>query len=141
IWHRGPRPRLVCSRWTSRRIPRRPRTPPPIAQEKRMAQYKTITLELIQEQPELYERLRSGKLLLTAMDAYAIDLKASHDAWKARLGRAGPGSAPAQIASEALELAIEDLRRLLSASEPSGEADSLSLDAAMSFLRRTTPSA
>jgi len=44
-------------------------------------QYKTIALELLQEQPGFYERLRSGKLLLTAMDAYAIDLKASHETW------------------------------------------------------------
>ncbi len=37
--------------------------------------YKTITLELIHEQPELYEHLRSGKRLLPAMDSYSIDLK------------------------------------------------------------------
>ena len=48
-------------------------------------QYKTIALELIQEQPELYERLRSSKRLLPAMDAYAIDLKAGHEAWMDRL--------------------------------------------------------
>ena len=35
--------------------------------------YKTITLELLQEQPELYEQLRSSKRLLPAMDAYASD--------------------------------------------------------------------
>ena len=52
-----------------------------------MTQYKTIALEMIQEQPELYERLRSGKLLLTAMDAYALDLKASH----ARVEIGSPG--------------------------------------------------
>jgi hypothetical protein len=116
--------------------------PPPIAREKRMAQYKTITLELIQEQPELYERLRSGKLLLTAMDAYAIDLKASHEHWKKRLGRARPDSDPGQISSEALELAIEDLRhRLASASEGSAAESPFSLDEAMASVRRATPSA
>jgi hypothetical protein len=99
-----------------------------------MAQYKTITLELLQDNPELYERLRSGKLLLTAMDAYANDLRAGHNAWKARLSQARPGSDPAQIAAEALELAIEGLRRSLSASQTSDETP-LSLDAAMSFIR------
>ena len=69
------------------------------------------------------------------MDAYAIELKASHDAWKARLSQANPGSDPSQIAAEALELAIEDLRRSLSASEASDEAEPLSLDAAMTFIR------
>ena len=40
------------------------------------------------------------------MDAYAIDLKASHEAWKEQLSQARPGSDPSQIASEAMELAI-----------------------------------
>ena len=61
-----------------------------------MAQYKTIVLELIRENPELYERLRSSKRLLPAMDAYAIELKASHEAWKDQLGQARPGSDPSQ---------------------------------------------
>ena len=76
--------------------------------------YKTITLELIQEQPELYEQLRSGKRLLPAMDSYSIDLKARHEAWKETIGRKRPGSDPRQVTAEALELAIEELRdRLL----------------------------
>ena len=71
-----------------------------------MAQYKTIALELIQQQPELYERLRSSRTLLSTMDAYAIELKASHEAWKEQLGQKNPGSDPSQIASEAMELAV-----------------------------------
>ena len=84
--------------------------------------YKTIALELIQEQPELYEQLRSSKRLLPAMDAYAIELKASHEAWKDRLSQARPGSDPSQIASEALELAIEELRDRLPSASPSGRS-------------------
>jgi hypothetical protein len=41
--------------------------PQPFAREDAMAQYKPIALELIHEQPELYERLRSSKRLLPAM--------------------------------------------------------------------------
>ncbi len=78
--------------------------------------YKTIVLELLKERTELYERLRSSKRLLPAMDAYAIDLKSFHEAWKDRLNEASPGRDPSQISSEALELAIEDLAHLLSAS-------------------------
>ena len=106
-----------------------------------MAAYKTIALELIQEQPELYERLRSRKLLMPTMDAYAIDLKAGHEAWKEQLLQARPGGDPSQIASEALELAIEDLRRSLCAPETDGEAEPLSLDGAMSYVRQHTPNA
>ena len=54
-----------------------------------------------------------------------------------------PDSDPVQIASEALELAIQDLRdRLLSESAPGGaETEPLSLDEAMEFLRRHMPTA
>ena len=55
--------------------------------------YKTIILELLQERPGLYEQLRCSKRLLPAMDAYAIDLKACHEQWKADLSRTRPGSA------------------------------------------------
>ncbi len=107
-----------------------------------MAHYKTIVLELLQERPELYERLRSSKGLLTAMDAYATELKAIHEAWKERISRANPGSDPIQAASEALELAIEDLvRERLPSASAADEAEPLSLDAAMSFIRRHTPPA
>lgn len=79
--------------------------------------YKTIALELIQDQPELYEELRSTKMLLTVMDVYAIELKADHEARKEAIARRRPGSDPSQVAAEALELAVQDLRdRLHSAS-------------------------
>ena len=100
--------------------------------------YKTITLELIRENPALYERLRSSKQLLPAMDAYAIDLKDSHEAWKTQLSQAMPGNDPRQIASEAMELAVQELRDHLPSDSPANEADPLSLDAAMSFIRKAS---
>lgn len=103
--------------------------------------YKTIALELIQEQPKLYKSLYSSRRVLPAMDSYAADLRTRHGAWKEALKQDRPGSHPTQIESEALELAIEDLRGLLrSASQPTG-AEPPSLDAAMSFIRRHTPPA
>ena len=104
-------------------------------------QYKTIALELIREQPVLYEQLRSSKRLLPAMDAYAIELKASHEAWKEQLGQARPVSDPSQIASEAMELAVQELIDRLSSESPTDESEALSLDAAMNFLRRHSPPA
>ena len=101
--------------------------------------YKTITLGLIQEQPDLYERLRSSKRLLPAMDAYAIELKASHEDWKDRLSQARPGSDPSQVSSEAMELAIEQMQSRLSCASPATETGPLSLDAAMNFLRHSPP--
>jgi hypothetical protein len=117
-------------------MPRRRRMPKLLAQEvTRMSLYKTITLEMLQQNPELYERLRSSKRLLPAMEAYAIELKDIHEEWKKLLSQARPGSDPSQISSEAMEMAMQELRdRLPSGSQPT-EADPLSLDAAMSFIR------
>ena len=116
--------------------------PEPFDREEIMARYKTIVLELLQEQPELYERLRSGKRLLTAMDAHAIELKAIHEAWKDRIGRTKPGNDPSQTAAEALELAIEEWRRdRLPCASPKDETEPMSLDAEMGFIRRHSPPA
>lgn len=104
-------------------------------------QYKTITLELIQEMPALYEQLRSTKRLLPAMDDYAIGLKASHQRWKYWIIRTHPGSDPSQIASESLEMAIEDLRSRLRSACPTGDLEMLSLDDAIAFIRQATPTA
>lgn len=100
--------------------------------------YKTITLELLQEEPELYEQLRSGKRLLPAMDSYSIDLKASHEAWKETIGRQQPGSDPRQVAAEALELAIQELRDRLPSASSRDEAESTT-DTAKARPKRPTP--
>ena len=97
--------------------------------------YKTIALGLIQANPELYERLRSSKRLLPAMDAYALELKTSHDEWKRQLSRRRPCADPSQTSSEAMELAIQDLRDRLPSAYQASEADPLSLDGAMTFIR------
>ena len=106
-----------------------------------MPAYKTIALELLRAQPELYERLRSSKRLLPAMDAHAIELKASHEACKELLSESSPGSDPRQIASEAMEMATAELQDRLSCASPPTETEALSIDAAMSFLRKHSPPA
>ena len=106
--------------------------------------YKTITLELLKDQfPALHDRLRKERTLLQALEFYARGLKASHEVQKTLLSRAKPGSHPAQIRSEALELAIEELKEALSSAMPPDDdsAEPLSLDAAMTYLRRHTPTA
>jgi len=80
--------------------------------------YKTMTLELLQEGfPTLHEKLRQRRALLQALDRYSLYFKASHDSRNEELLRIRPRSYPDQIASEALEIAIEDLREKLSADE------------------------
>ncbi len=66
--------------------------------------YKTIALELIQEQyPQLHERLRLSRKLLPELDRYASELRTAHLRW-IDLGT---------DASAARELALEELRGML----------------------------
>jgi len=103
--------------------------------------YKTIILGLLEQHPALHEQLRTSRTLLSTMNRTAITLKASHDSWKERIGQARPNSDPSQIASEALELAIEELRESLPSESTTDEMEPLSPDAAMAYLRRHTPPA
>lgn len=81
-------------------------------------QYKTIMLELLEQQPELLERLKSQRKLLATLEQWSVTLKASHEAWTERVTQMKPDSDASQIASEAMELALEEVRnRLLSDQE------------------------
>ena len=100
--------------------------------------YKTIVLELLEQQTELHERLRITRRLLPMLEAWAKELKASHEAWKETLLQAKPESDPIQISSEALEMALKELEdRMPSASPPDENA---TLDQAMAHVRSHTPS-
>jgi hypothetical protein len=106
--------------------------------------YKTIMLDLLEQYPSLYDRLRTSGTLMQSMEHYASELKERHTSWMNTLAQERPGSNPAQIASQALELALQDLQeRLSAASAPNADApeETLSLEAAMHFLRRHTPPA
>jgi hypothetical protein len=97
--------------------------------------YKTIVLELIQQQPELHEQLRASRTLLATMDARALELKASHEEWMERLSQRMPGSDTSQISSEALEIALKELEEDLSSASKEDE-DGPTLDGAMATPKR-----
>jgi hypothetical protein len=101
--------------------------------------YKTIVLEMLQNRPELYNRLRNKRTLRQAMESYATELSQLHTAWEEAIGTTPLAGSQRQIASAALELAIEDLAKLLSAETATPEE--LSLDDAMAYIRRHTPPA
>ncbi len=103
--------------------------------------YKTMILELLQQRPQLHDRLRKERMLLAAVDSYASELKNLHDAWKETLSRAKPEGDASQIASQALELALQALQDFLPPESPPDESEPLSLDGAMAFVRRHTPPA
>ena len=101
--------------------------------------YKTIVLHLVEQRPRMHDRLKSERMLLPALNLYAAELRAGHQAWQEQLSRARPGSDPAQIASEALEIALKQLEGRLPPASPPDEDEALSLDEAMAFIRKHTP--
>ena len=101
-------------------------------------QYKTIVLELLKQRTELHEQLRLTRRLLPTMETCAKELKASHEAWKETLSQARPDSEPSQIASEALELALNELENRLPSASNLDEDEALSLDKAMAHIQSHT---
>jgi hypothetical protein len=104
-------------------------------------QYKTIVLELLQQQPQMYNQLRKDRKLLQTTEQYARELKTSHEGWTRLLIPLRPGSDPVQIALEALEIAVKELEDRLSGASSQSDSEALFLDAAMLFLRHPTRSA
>jgi len=101
-------------------------------------QYKTIILELLEQRPQIYDQLRKQRKLLTTVEMYARELKTRHEAWKETLDQAQPGSDQSQIAFEALEMALKDLEDRLPSESLPKDNETLSLDAAMAFIRKHT---
>jgi hypothetical protein len=107
-----------------------------------MPPYKTIVLEFVQEQrPALHEELRMSRMLLQVVDDYATALRSMHLAWIETLKEANPGHDPAQLSSEAMELAWENFQEALPSGSATDEAEPLFLDAAMTSIRRHSPPA
>ena len=79
-------------------------------------------------------------MLLGTMEFYAHELKTLHEGSKRALSDTRPGCDESQIASEALELALE-LEDSLPSDSSSEDEDRPSLDDVMTFLRRHTPPA
>jgi len=107
-------------------------------------QYKTMSLELLKQRPQLYEQLRKERKLLAAMETLALHLKSRHEAWKEQLAQIAsqirPGTEPHQLASEALEIALQEVQGSLPDASPE-ENEELSLDQAMAYVLRPTPPA
>jgi hypothetical protein len=97
--------------------------------------YKTICLQMIQDRPQLYEQLLHKRILLATLERYALQLRTRHLMWKGLLSQAQPDISESQIASEALELALQELESDLPSASPQDETETLSLDAAMAFIR------
>ena len=103
--------------------------------------YKTMVLGLLEERPQFHKQLRKHRMLLAAVDFYAKELKASHEALKILLAQANPGSDPSQTAGESLEIALKELENSLPNESSPEDSETFSLAEAMAYLRRHTPPA
>ena len=99
-------------------------------------QYKTIVLQLLEENTQIYDQLRQQRQVSTVMEHYARELRTLHLAWKETLTQAVPNSDTNQIASEAMERALKDLQEHLPIGTKLDGQEPLSLDQAMAFIRR-----
>ena len=104
-----------------------------------MPAYKTIVHELLLDHPMLHERLRREGTLLESMEQLAAAFRACHLSRMKELIQSRPGSDPAQLSSEALEIALQELRDSLPPESPANDNEALSLDQAMTFLQRHMP--
>ncbi len=101
-------------------------------------QYKTIILQFLEQRPELCQRLRQERKLLTTLEMYAKELKASHQALMEQFRQARPESETGQISSEAFEMAMKEMEDRLPPASTMDDQEALSLDEAMAFV--TSPS-
>jgi hypothetical protein len=102
-------------------------------------QYKTLTLQLLRDNRSIYQRLKQTRTLPPTLVHYSRELKRSHEVWKDSLSESKPGSAPSQIASEALELALSDLQERLPLELLPDGNESLTLEEVIGPLRDTPP--
>lgn len=93
--------------------------------------YQTIVLELQRQQTN--QQLRITRRLRPTLESCARQLKARHETWKEAIAQAKPGSHPSPIASEALEMAIQELENCLKSAAPSDGP--LPLGQARAYLR------
>lgn len=102
--------------------------------------YQSIMLDLLECHPNIQATLLDQRLTPAILTEMANHLQASHQFWIQELTRKRPGSAE-QIASEALELALDDLKQQFQARRTPSLDSTFSLDDAMAYLRRHTPPA
>jgi hypothetical protein len=97
-------------------------------------QYKTIVLELLKQQTEFHELLRTTRRLLPTLEVCAQQLKDHHEGWKETLSQAKPDSDPSQINSQALELAVKEMEDRLHSLSPQDDGELPTLENAMAYL-------
>lgn len=101
--------------------------------------YKTIVQHLLESRSQMHEALRKERKLLTTLEAYAKELKDSHESWMGILQQEAPERTREQVSAEAFELAVSELTDRLPPESPQAGQEELSLDQAMAHICRHSP--
>lgn len=101
-------------------------------------QYKTIILQLLRQRPKLHDQLRRKRRLLDMVNNFAGELKTRHEAWMENLSEVNPDIDPSQVASTAMEIALQETESRLRLAFPPNDQEPLSLEAAIAFIRHPT---
>jgi hypothetical protein len=78
-------------------------------------QYKTIILELIQQNETLHDRLRSNRSFLATVDRLAAQLKADHETYLNEMAMQEPAASRPAVSQQAFEMAIKEAEEQLMA--------------------------
>lgn len=97
--------------------------------------YKTIVQTLLEQRPKMHEQLRLERKLLTTVETYATELKASHESWTRVLSQENPDRQKDQVNRDAFEMALTEMADRLPSESPAADQEELSLDQAMAFIR------
>jgi len=97
--------------------------------------YKTITLEMIEQNQPLYNHLRRCRTLLTTMEQAAVELRTSHREWISRLKISGATGTAEQLSADAMELALAELKERLQPESVTPDGSEPSLDGAIAYLK------
>jgi hypothetical protein len=97
--------------------------------------YKTIALELLEQNQPLYHHLRRCRTLLATVERSAAELRTSHREWITRLAETGRAGSSEQTSSEAMEVAVAELTERLRHESEGHAGDGPSLPSAMAYLQ------
>ena len=102
-------------------------------------QYKTIVMELLEQNPELYNQLMQNRRLLETIDAMALELKLRHEQTIAELSEQQPDVTYSVICSQATEIVIAELQQRLAPTSDHETDEMMSLDQIMASVMLHSP--
>lgn len=102
-------------------------------------QYKTIILELIQQNEPLHDRLRSQRNLLATVDRLAAQLKADHETYLNEMTMQEPAASRPAVSQQAFEMAIKEAEEQLMAMTPAEVAVPGAVSTSLGSGRKTSP--